>query len=332
MSELSVTQHVEVAEQQLNKLSSIVEQKPEKATVLFRHPKKRDTYGGWRWLDLDDDLKPSIIKIIQQKVVLLSGKNVASLDFDSVTDDCLGVVPSNEFHKFSEGFDALPSARQAGAVFDNQSTSLDKTKVVAFVLDFEEIGQIRLFQNVGASFVIAKKMLGVIEGAPNRIKEVKEQVFQLPSDFSIMEYDGYVYIINENRFSSITNFDEQIKTASMEALNKIKTLTDVKINNLDELEGHLLGSREFMRRLASANKAGALDNRSIDKMLEDIETYEIEVSGSINSGVLELDADLSGRKGRRDFVDLLADKIATSNSSGVGYRMQKASPLPKRRK
>ncbi len=260
-------------------------------------------------------------------VVAAADKTVESLDFDVVTDDVIGTLSSKQFYEFSDGLEKLPTTMPAEAALGHGKPNAEKAKAFAVVLKLKSGGEIRLFQSLSEGFVVSRKLLAVFEGSSNRLYKATDRVIQLPDNFSMIEYDGSVFVLHEKRFSALSSFDKYVTSAAEAAFDTLKKNPSIDIENLQEFKDELFKSSEFMRRLASADKVGALQNRDINKMLDDVLKYDIEVSAEIKAGKLRLTPNVKSRKGRRDIVDLLADKITHSLSSGVGYRMQKGAPL-----
>lgn len=330
MSEDNLVERLAAAQLVLGGLSLVTGESVTSVAVFLRHPLKRDSFGGWRWLDLADDLRKDVREACVSYVNNLGEKRAESLEFDVVTEDVLGYVPSEQFYEFSDGLESLPFSTPGEAMLGVGKANIEGTRAVGIAMETSSGRRISLFQSVGRGFLLNRKLLGILEGSQNKLISASEKVIQIPETFSMLEVDGCVFVINEKRFSKISSFDKYVHESAAEAFQTLKDDPFIELENEAEFKNALLSSSEFMRRLASAHKAGALKDRNIERMHDDIQSHRFDIRSRLENGKIYLHADMSSRKARRDIVDVLADKVAFSNSSGLGYLVHKGAPLKPR--
>lgn len=333
MQKLSVSQQVEQAETAL----AFIEQDGSKlfknsSTQYLCHPLKRDRFSGWRFVNIEDDFRLELAKHFQKLIVDCSNKSVASLDFDCVTEDTMGIIPSSDFFQFSDGMDALPAPTADGATFAGDTEFLRKARYFAIELEIGDVEKVTCYQKVGSDFYTEKGRFSWFTGDRYSFKKLADELVVFPSTMSFFEFRDYIFVTDERKFTSMTNFTDAIQSKATEAFEFLQSIENIEIEGVDELKKQLFSSVEFMRRLASAYNAKALENRNIDRIKSDIDDFTLDVSAKIENGILKVKPDLTTRKGRRDFVDVISDKITISRSSNIGYRMQKGAPLKKRKK
>lgn len=291
---------------------------------------KRDPHGGWRFVNLEDGFRLDMARSFAQQILENAQKSVTSLEFDSVTDDNMGVLPLASFSEFSDGIEVLPDPISEGATFTGDKEFLRKVGFFAIKLETETEEDVTCFMKAASDFYVEKAGAAWFKGDNHQFKKVADELVTFPVKAAFFVFRDIVFVVDERKFVSMTKFTEAIAETANKAFDYLIGIENIEIKDAEQFRLHLMRSVEFMRRLSSAYHAKALVDRDVNEIHSDIQEFELEVSSVLEDGRLKISANLDSRSGRRDVVDVLSDRITISRSSKKGYRVQKGAPLDNR--
>lgn len=328
MAELSADP-VTSAASDLDDLKSALVDLNKVSIELFVGRPLKEPLKGWRRLDLSDDFHRTCRREIVKQLDEDADRTPVPLEFDAVSDQTVGIVDLASFAAFEGPLSSLPSG-STPCGFNGDIGHLTMAKHTAKRVNLPTGESVSLFQPAGSGLVLKKPTLAVLSDQKSLVAPGGPAIIDFPTDYCAMIWRANVYVLDEKKFASLSKFDEVVKASAKVAFEKLRNSTVIGFEDISLVEKALHDSAEFRRKFAAADKAGAIDRLSADKVEELISGYDISIKHKKKFDKLILDPNLSDRKGRSDLIDVVSDRFSKSLTTDTAYRMHKASLLTKK--
>jgi hypothetical protein len=210
-------------------------------------------------------------------------------------------------------------------VFDGDDAFLKKVDFLVSVVPVTAARRLVCYRRQSAN-ALAKhqKYAGFFDPHHHILQKPSGPIFQLDFRCDFFEWDGWIFVLSQSTFESLTHISAATQAKAGAAIDRIAQVDNLEIEDMDDFRQAALKRTRSSRRLATAEQNGILGSLTVQQLEQCLN--ELEVSGAgigidweVVDGrlILRPDADNGSEVDR--VVEVLVDYFTRGLSSRTIY-------------
>jgi len=269
---------------------------------------------------MKSDLISSFLTPIANIITLGPDRGLAIMDYDSVNQpehEVIWKLPSSEVPAFQAAYESLTAPADEIPTYEDAKGDMDGVTAIGLSVQSPH-GNILIFQRIIPNYVLknSRKLSMVFTGA-NFSKLESPAAFQISRDNHVFYFEGNLYVLNQNHFEYI--FDYQEKKASI-ATEKLTAIEEAYADNIvidggKSLIELLNGDKRAINKLQMLDYSMELNQAILTKIKLE---YDVDIKLDTKSGKMIIE----NKKDVKELINILNDDYLLSDLTKGKYTVQ----------
>jgi Domain of unknown function (DUF4868) len=310
----------------LEELRAILLPGPTNPVTIFLHA---DRPGGqpqqWRRIRLSSDLETEFRWALEGNL-----SQRATLDalrpysFDGMLEGGIGYW-SKDAVQAEHNWPYVVPGLDWQHVFDGDETFFKKVDFLVSVVPVSPAKRLICYRRQSSNTLAKKgRFAGLFDPHEHILRKPTGPIFQLDYNCDFFEWDGWIFVLSQRSFESLTHISVATQEKAGGAIDRIAIVENLEIENIDEFREAVLKRTRSARRLATAEQNGILESLTVSQIEQCL--TEIEASGAaipidweIVEGRLILRPDIDNGSEVDRVIEVLVDYFTRGLSSRTIY-------------
>jgi len=303
---------------------------PGNSVTPFLHARgKKDAAEKWRRVRMEKDLEADY-----RWALINHLKNSAAVDdlrpysFDGMMETSVGVLPREEV--LEDGvWPFEPPNLDWPHIFNLGDDFKKKIDLLVSVLPLKQNKKLIIYRKLTFNALAnpPNKLESVLDPHEHIFRKPKGAIFQFDYRADFFEWDGQIYVLSQLAFESLSNVVAATETKAKAALDTLKKLPDLTIENFDKFADTAMGRKRSCRRLATAEHNGILKSLTASHIEQCIADVKLPIKFSKKGKSLILEPDASSGVAVDEVVKVLVDYFTRGLSSRTIYATDVKHPV-----